>query len=268
LTKEMENKLLSCRSVSEFLTMFMGLSLKDKLSVFPEGIDIGEGTPFFRIRRAREVKDPYDPKEWEPVPCKFARQGRFNADHESVLYVASAPDFLEREVKLDEGEEYYLAEYVCNKLFKVWSFLGVNSQVNTLIHKIAMSVNGSDELTENELRLMDQYYEKVKERSLVDISVDKLASLYLYRMIPDLYMLTNKLGKIVLKKNDNGIRYSSVYAPIELSGITYVITLNGVEEGNYVLTQKGYENIEFVSVKKKTAKKIQGLDLMIKEFSD
>lgn len=268
MTIDMENQLFNCKNVSEFLTMFMGLSMKNKLSIFTNEVEIRKGTPLFRIRRTGGITDPHNPKEWEPTPKKYATKGRFNEKGGSVLYVASAPDFLEREVRLKEGEEYYLAKYVCNRSFKVGSFLGEDSQVNTLIHKIAMSVNGTEGLTENELRLMDQYYEKVKKKSLVDISVDKLASLYLYRMIPDLYEATNKLGKLVLKMNDNGIRYSSVYAPIELSGFTYVITLNGIEEGNYVLTQKGYENIEFVSVEEKIGKKTQELDLLIKEFSN
>ena len=37
--------------------------------------------------------------------------------------------------------------------------------------------------------------------------------------------------------------------------------------GNYVLTQKGYENIELESVEKKTACKPQGLEVMMSEFS-
>ena len=86
-------------------------------------------------------------------------------------------------------------------------------------------------------------------------------------MIPNLYDITNKLGKLVLKKNDNGIRYSSAFVPIELSGAKQIATLDGMEYGNYALTEKGYENIEFLSAEKKSAKKMQKLDTMITEFA-
>lgn len=35
------------------------------------------------------------------------------------MYVASDPDFLEREVRVKVGEDYYLAKYKCKKAFKV-----------------------------------------------------------------------------------------------------------------------------------------------------
>jgi hypothetical protein len=51
----------------------------------------------------------------------------------------------------------------------------VNNQVNTLIHKIAMSVAGVDDMTEIEVKLMDEYYEWAKNKSMFDLSVDMLA---------------------------------------------------------------------------------------------
>lgn len=266
MTQEMEYRLLNCKSLSEFLTMFFGLSMNYKLGIFTEEVAIKKGTEFYRIRKIDSKKNPNDPKEWEPVPERFAKQGRFNENGESVLYVASSPDTLEREVRLKESDEYYLAKYVVKDSFKVGSFLGVNNQVNTLIHKIAMSVAGTDDMTETEVKMMDIYYERAKNKTLFDLSTDMLASLYIYRMIPHLYDVTNRLGKLALMKNDNGIRYSSVYVPFELSGAPQIITLDGVEYGNYVLTRKGYNNIELTSVEKKVAGKQQTLDLMITEF--
>ena len=263
----MEYKLLSCKSLSEFIAMFMGLGMHDKLSVFTEEVPVAKGANFYRIRRVDGIMDPNDPKEWEPVPVKFSKKERFNEKGESVLYIASDPFALEREVRLHKGEEYYLAKYVCNKDFKVGSFLGFNSQVNTLIHKIAMAVSCSDDLTETENELIDEYYECVKNKYLYDLSLDMLSSLYIHKMLPNLYEITNKLAKIVLKSNDYGIRYSSVFAPIELSGTPQIFTLDGTEYGNYVLTQKGFANIEMVSVEKKTASKTQGLEVMISEFA-
>ena len=267
MTPEMEYRLLSCKSLSEFLTMFFGLTMNYKLSIFTEEVTITKGAEFYRIRRADNIKNPNDPREWEPVPVRFANQGRFNEKGESVLYVASAPDFLEREVRLNENKEYYLATYVCKQPFKVGTFLGINNQVNTLIHRIAMSISGIDDLTENEKVLIDEYYVLAKNKTLFELSIDMLASLYIHRKIPDLYDVTNRLGKLVLKKNDNGIRYSSVFVPFELSGASQIITLDGIKYGNYVLTQKGYRNIELVSVEEKIAGKQHGLELMIKEFS-
>ena len=265
----MENRLLSCRSLSEFLTMFFGLGLKEKISIFTEEVTVSKGSCFYRIRRVEGFDNTNynDPKEWEPVPKTLAKQGRFNAKNESVLYVASHADFLEREVRLKENEEYYLAKYVCKNTFKVGSFLGVNSQVNSLIHKIAMSVFGSEDLTEAENLLIDDYLKNAKYKSLNELSTSMLASLYIYKFIPQLYDVTNKLGRLVLIKNDFGIRYSSVYVPIELSGAPQIITFNGVEYGNYVLTEKGYKNIEFVSAEKRSYSPTGGLEVMIDTFA-
>ncbi len=246
--------------------MFFGLGMSEKLSIFTEEISITKGTNLYRIRRVDGIKDPYDQKEWGPVPKAYAKQGRFNENGESVLYVASAPDTLEWEVRLKEGEEYYLAKYVCNDEFKVGSFLGINNLVNTLIHKITMAVSDSEELKEEENALIDEYYEWAKNKNLFDISVDVLATLYIHKMLPNLYNTTNKLAKLVLKKNEYGIRYSSVYAPIELSGKSKIVTLDGKEYGNYVLTQKGYEHIELVSVEKKVCGETKGLEIMIETF--
>lgn len=269
MTREIEYRLLSCKNIPEFLTMFFGLGMKDKLSIFKEEVTIEKGTNLYRIRKLREDKNPNDPKEWSPVPQEYSKnQGRFNAIGESVLYVGSDPSFLEREVRLKENEEYYLAKYVCKNTFKVGSFLCINSQVNTLVHKIVMSISDSKDLTEKENTLIDEYFDWAKRRSLFEISTDMLASLYIHKLLPDLYDYTNKLGKLVFKKNDNGIRYSSVFAPLELSGAPEILTLDGAEFGNYVLTQKGFGNIEFVSAEKKVCTNIMSLETMIEVFSE
>ncbi len=248
--------------------MYFGLGMKEKLSIFSEEIKIEENTELYRIRRAKGISDPNNPIEWGPVPTKYAKQGRFNAKGESILYLASAFDYLEREVKLKKDEEYYLAKYVCKNSFSVGSFLSTNNQVNTLIHKIAMSVSGPDELNEKENALIEEYLNVKADKSLYKLSLDMLASLYIYKMIPNLYDVTNKLAKLVLRKNENGIRYSSVYVPIELSGTPVMITLDGVKYGNYALTQKGYENIEFVSAEKKICSSDGGgLELLIESFT-
>ena len=146
--------------------------------------------------------------------------------------------------------------------------MGINNQVNTLIHKITMAVAGSEDMTDFENKLIDEYYDKAKDKDLFDLSLDMLASLYIYKLLPKLYDSTNKFAKLVLKKNEFGIRYSSVYAPIELSGAPQILTLDGTETGNYVLTPKGYENISLTSVEKKVCGKPMELDHMIKIFAE
>lgn len=267
MNKEIEKRLFDCKNISEFMAMYCGLGMKEKLSIFTEDVFIKKDTFLYRIRRTEGIENPNNPKEWEPVPKRFAHQGRFNAEGESILYVASSPDSLEREVRLEENEEYFLAKYICKKDFCVGSFLGVNNQVNALIHRIAMAVSSASDLSKSENELIDTYYEWARGRYLRDVSVDMLASLYIYKMIPNLYDITNKLGKLVLKKNDNGIRYSSAFVPIELSGAPQIVTIDGMEYGNYALTEKGYANIELFSVEKKSVKKMQKLDIMIKEFA-
>ena len=208
-----------------------------------------------------------DTKEWGPVPKQFAKQGRFNKIGESVLYVGSSPDFLEREVRLKKGEEYYLAQYRCNETFTVGCFLGRYNQANTLIHKITMAVSGPEDLSASENALIDEYFEYAKNKDLFDLSLDMLAPLYINKLLPNLYDVTNKLCKLVLQKYDCGIRYSSVFTPIELSGADTVVTFNGLEFGNYVLTSKGCEKISLESVEKKTATDSQPLDILIQEFA-
>ena len=267
MNKEVENKLLSCKTLSEFFAMFFGLSMKDKLSVFSESIPVTKGTEFYRIRRTEGINDPNDPKEWGPVPTVYARQGRFNKKGESVLYLASTSGFLEREVRLKENEEYYLAKYVCNNSFSVGSFLGTDSLVNMLIHRVAMAVSSENDLTKTEIELLDEYCGQRDVKSMNDLSVDMLASLYIYRHLPRLYDVTSKLSTLLLMENECGIRYSSVFFPIELSGALQIISYDDTKFGNYALTQKGYENIDFVSAEKRTAGSIKELDVLIKEFA-
>ncbi|MDC7278669.1 hypothetical protein NXH64_04040 [Butyrivibrio fibrisolvens] len=69
-----------------------------------------------------------------------------------------------------------------------------------------------------------------------------------------------------MEKEECGIRYSSVYVPIEFSGGPQILTLDGVEYGNFVLTEKGYENIELCSVEKKKYVTSEDLSKLIEVF--
>ena len=269
LKQELEERLLQSKTVAEFLTTFFGLSKKVQIEAFPEKIMVDEGTTFFRVRKADSFcGDPYEFSQWEPTPMQYSKLNRFNEAGESVLYVASQPDFLEREVGIRPGENYYLAEYTCVRSFHVGSLLNRNSIINMVLHKIAMSISSSDELLDKEIFLVDEYFESVQHASILDLAKDLLSSLYMHRLIPDeLYKYTNKIGKIILMSNKNGFRYSSVYAPIEVSGMTNIFTLGGEKYGNYVLTQAGFANIKLKSVKMKKCKRIGSLEILIKEFT-
>ena len=247
--------------------MFFGLGFKERLSVFTEYIPIREGAIFYRIRRTKGINDPSNPKEWEPVPRAISKQGRFNSKGESVLYVSSDSFGLGREVGLIEGERYYLAKYVCKKSFIVGSFLAVNNPVNTLIHKIAMSVSEEGDLRDKEKVLIQKYYEKISYDIVYEYSCDQLAPLYMYKEINNLYDVTNRLGKLLLYKYPYGIRYASVYFPVEISGGEQIITLDGENHGNYVFSREGFENLKLVSVEEKTFVEEPGLELYIKEMA-
>lgn len=268
MTEERKLRLMKCKSIAEFLTMFLGLGKKEKQSVFSERMFIRKGTEFFRARRVKGFNNSniYDTREWGPVPLKYAKQGRFNADGQSVLYLASSSEYLGREVGLEEGEEYYLAKYVCTKSFWVGTFLSTNNYVNALMHKITMSVADDTDLTVRERNLIEDYFKQGHLGSLRDIAVNPLSSLFLHRMINNLYDVTNKLGRIVMEKEECGIRYSSVYVPIEFSGGPQILTLDGVEYGNFVLTEKGYENIKLCSVEKKKYELCNDLSTLIEVF--
>lgn len=264
---EIEEKLYNCSTLYEFLTMFFSLGSIEKKSLFDESITIPEGALFYRIRRAESftLSNYDDPKEWGPVPKEKARRGRFNAENESVLYVATDSWILPREVRLEENEEYYLAHYRCKQTFSVGSFFKLNSRVNSLLHKVAMSLSNENDLFESERGLLERYVPDVMKKTPEDLFYDQLAPLYIHKLVPDLYDVTYRLGKIVLSNNACGIRYASAFAPLELSGTPVVVTLAGSQNGNYALTEKGYSNLEFISAERKMCHNEFKLDTFIEE---
>lgn len=271
MRKELEEKLLNCNSIFEFITMYFGLSYQEKISIFTEELTIPNGTEFYRIRKKHGFNNTNrnDPKEWAPVPSNIARQGRFNSNKQSILYVASSQDFLEREVGLNVNEEYYLGKYVCRKSFKVGTTLCKNSFVNSIIHKLAMSVQNKDSFTDLENNLVEDYYKKQVSIRPNDMWKDMLSPFYNYKLLSNIYDMTNKIGKLLISKYENGFRYASVFqSPMELSGGPSIITFDGKEYGNYAITEKGYSNIEFISAEEKKCSKILDLSLMIKTFSE
>ena len=271
MRKNIEEKLLNCKNLKEFADMFLGLPYQEKLSIFNKDLTIPKGMMFYRIRRKDSFKNPNinDSKEWEPVPADIAPKGRFNREKESVIYVASSPDILERELNIKKNEKYYLAKYVCQKGFTVGTTLGNTGLVNTLIHKILMSVCDSGDFTESENQLIDTYFNS--HGSIVPNTIwqDMLSPLYIHKLIPDLYDVTNKIGKLIISKYENGFRYSSAYhSPLEFSGGLQIFTLDGVEYGNFIFTHTGFSNIKFISAEEKICTSPTSLDVMIQTISE
>ena len=138
-----EKTLLSSPNVYEFLQSFFKLSIEDQISFFPEKTTIRKGTYLYRVRKADKLNDSNcnNLNEWGLAPRDIkVPQGRFNYNGNRMLYVASSPDFLEEEVGLKVGEEYYLAKYECINTFKVGNIFTLNSTVNSLLYVVALTL--------------------------------------------------------------------------------------------------------------------------------
>lgn len=237
-------KLMSCNSVDEFVTMFFGLGLYEQLSVMGERIIIPKGTILYRARKDEGI--PLNAEsDWLMPPREVVKMGRFNYSNKPVLYLGTMDSILPREIGLYPNDRYYLAKYKCSRNISVGSFLKSYSPVTNLLHIISMAVEKEDKLSQRE----------IEELSLIDIqncdvrtlSVNPIAPLYIHKCITrSLYGITNKLFDLILKINPNGLRYCSSFVPIELSGSNEIITFNGELEGNYALTEKAIKDIEYL----------------------
>lgn len=266
MDREKENKLFSCKSLNEFLTMFFGYGINEKLSIFNESITIRKGMFLYRARKDDGKTNFYDSKQWTMPPIEYVKQGRLNEKHKPVLYVASDEYLCGREIGLKEGDKYYLARYKCEKDFSVGTLFCRNSMVNTILHRVVMAVK-TENLTENERIILQKYHIGEYKKGIQDILDDILSVFYIDRLIKNLYDVTNKIGYLILHNNANGIRYSSAFEPIEVSGGNAILTLNGEEHGNYALTEQGIKNIRFESVEERIYKQEHDLSVMIEAFA-
>ena len=265
MNSKYENRILQCKSLHEFVTMFFGLSKKEQISVFENDYTIAKGTELFRIRKDDGKTDFNVPEAWLPPPIHLTKQGRFNQKDQQILYVASDPLWLEREVALKKGDDYYLATYICKKSFNVGTLLN-NNKIANILHCIAKSIENSSCLTESELKELDKgTYEHMKPQ---DIILDMRASFYIHKELKNLYDITNKIGELVLSHNSNGIRYCSAFDPCELTGGGIIFTLNGLQYANFALTEKGRQNIEFVKAERKSCNLTQTLDVFLKSMNE
>lgn len=256
-------KLLKCKNLDEFVTMYFGLSMSEKLSVINEKILIPKGTKLYRARKYEGIELDKE-VDWKMPPEKCVRNmGRFNYKNRPVLYVSTMDFILPREIGLSVGDEYYLATYECKEDIVVGSFLKNCDVINCILHKVSISIENDDKLTENELfELCDV---DIRNMSLIDIASDILSPLYINKLMKrDLYEVTNKMSDMILSMYPNGLRYCSAYAPIEASGLPDVITLDGEINGNYALTNDGaYKLVWIGSEKKKYTLEDSQMDLGI-----
>lgn len=266
MNSKYENQLLQCKNINEFLTMFFGLSKKEQSSVLGNDYTIAKGTVLYRIRKDDGKTDFNAPEAWLPPPAKFVKQGRFNEKNEQILYAASDSHWLEREVSLKQGEYYYLASYVCKEDFKVGSLLNSNNKICNILHCVAKSIENSSCLTENELEEFNKITYKYMRPK--DIILDMQASYYIHKELKNLYNITNKIGKLVLSHNSNGIRYCSAFEPFELTGGGITFTLDGLQRANFALTEKGRQNIDFEKAERKSCNLEYTLDVFFKTMNE
>ena len=143
-------KLIHCKSLDEFVTMFFGLSMCEKLSVLGDDVPVPKGTIFYRVRKD-EGRPLEDENEWWLPPQKMVTKGRFNKEKSPVLYLGTEDFLLPREIGLKPNENYYLARYECVETFKVGSLLKNRSIITMGLHKIAMAIENEGKLTPNEI---------------------------------------------------------------------------------------------------------------------
>lgn len=246
--------------------MFFGYGINEQLSIFDKAMTIKAGMSLYRARKDDEKTNYYDSIQWMMPPAEYVKQGRLNEKYKPVLYVASDEYLCGREIGLRDGDKYYLARYKCEKDFSVGTLFCTHSRVNTILHRIVMAVR-TENLTENERIILQKYHIGEYKISVQGILDDYLSVFYIGRLIKNLYDATNKIGRLILHNNENGIRYSSVFEPIELSGDNTILTLDGEEHGNYALTEQGIKNIRVESVEKRIYKQEHDLSLMIEVFA-
>lgn len=161
-------KLIHCKSLDEFVTMFFGLSMCKKLSVLGDDVPVPKGTIFYRARKD-EGRPLEDENEWWLPPKKVVTKGRFNKEKTPVLYLGTEDFLLPREIGLKPNENYYLARYECVETFKVGSLLKNRSIITMGLHKIARVVSPIRKITTEEIRSYLSEYQKINNCSKVTV---------------------------------------------------------------------------------------------------
>lgn len=244
MEKRFVKKLMRCKTVDEFMTMFFEMSLQQKLSVLGDEILIPKDTILYRARKD-EGTPLIKESDWDLPPEEKVERGRFNHPKKPVLYVSTMDSVLPREIGLKINDKYYLAQYKSIEDIRVGSLLKQDSTVTMLLDKLAMAVESDNKLMQNEKNELQK--SRYEGNSLLNFIKDQNSVFYIYKYLhEDLYEYTNKIADLLIRENSNGFRYCSCYAPIELSGGHSVLTLSGEQDGNYVLTSQGKEKLKYI----------------------
>lgn len=249
MQKKYVDKLMKCKTLDELLSMFWGMPFAEKKSVLDAKMILPKGTVLYRARKDKG-KPLFSKDDWGMPPKDHVNQGRFNHAHEPVLYVGTIDSVLTREIGLRAGDSYYMAEYECTENIVVGSLLKTNNVILSLLHKIAMSVESEDKLTEEEKKCLHAY--DISPKCMLDFIDDHLSVLYISSFLhKDLYDYTNKISDFMLDFCPDGIRYNSCYVPFELSGSREIVTFDGPVLGNYALTSSGAPKLELKNIQRK-----------------
>lgn len=244
-------------TIKEFLDTFFSEPLDMQRKMFSYPVVIKKGTELYRIRRD-DGSDLLSPNAWGLAPKDKVKLGRFNRANEPLLYVSTDNIILGRELRLEDDEVYYEAKYICKEDFSVGTLLSTNGIISILLHKISMSIENDSCLYDNELEDLKSLLEIEKiENRVYNINNNFSSPFCIHKYLNNLYDYTNKIGLAAM--NENGLRYASVYTPFEMVGMNPIMTFNGPNNGNIVLTGKGMKNIELVNVEKK--KYVREVDL-------
>ena len=253
-------------SIKEFLDTFFSEPLDMQRKTFDSPVTIKKGTELYRIRRD-DGSDLLNPNAWGLAPKDKVKQGRFNKKNEPLLYVATSNHILGRELRLEDDEVYYEAKYICKEDFNIGTLFSANGIISRLLHNISMSIENDSCLFDDELKELKSLLEIENIENRVHSVINNISSPFcIHKYFKNLYDYTNKIGLAAM--NENGLRYASVYEPFEISGVNPIITLDGPNNGNIVLTENGIKNIELVSVEKKKYVKEVELSMFFKIITE
>lgn len=211
---------------------------------------IPKGTHLYRIRQYEDGKDFSNPIEWEPSP--FKRQNRCNHEGETALYLGSTKEICILETYIKQNCKYVLAEYEVISDIEVGGFIYSNLENDSKWKILAGDLFNAFLIAPNRtpdnidlFNLIDSKYNDTDFSNIrvKDINITKtLFSIPLriahINKLDKYYNITNQLCDIIKHKTPKGIRYSSCYIPVEITGIRCTAY-------NICLYESALKNIKF-----------------------
>lgn len=249
-------KLNDCCSPIDFLKKLQKMYCNEVDSLFGSlrTVSIKKGDYLYRIRKNI---GPHEIDPWGTIRKK--EYGRFDKDRE-VLYVAQGNIFLEEEVQLNKGDEYYLGKYKVLRDFVVGFPSFENNRypkISEYLHKICQAIN--------EKHLSAEEYKLIKSINSEYLDMPLVYSLKLgIDFGPEIYNYTNWIGKKMFSAFPNGFAYTSSYNPIDIHfGETEICLDSNLY--NIALTKSGMKNIKFYFCSTEKVKENRSLSVLINE---